>query len=447
MPTFGTTNKQYVSTLMVPNLIDRREIMKMILNVTNEDISFVEFMELLGRSVVTASPEYHNFINEELSVNVTATAVDDSTYSVSRPLVTVSSGDFAKVREGELVICPNGQVGLIVAKASYGSVTLSANQFELKSVNGNSLALAASDKLSVFSNAAGEGSGAPSNRRYGISKETNHIQIFKESYKVTDIEMGNQVEFEYNGVPSYFLYEQAQVYQKFLQAVSAGLLFGRQSTDTFNDSSATLVDKSGNTVSTTKGLNEYAEEGISFAGTGVDTTVYSDIARALARTRAPMDYLILGGVETCILHDNMLNALTATEAFSPFAQIEGPQGEALSLGVKSFKIYGFNFTIKRLPFIDHQTLVNFTGSAGYHKKAWFVPMDNIRTVDGGSVPRLQIRYMQAPSGPDLRYREFQLGGLASTPTSADSVLEFVYESRQGLQVLGKQHFMVLDLEA
>jgi len=229
---------------MVPNLIDRREIMKMILNVTNEDISFVEFMELLGRSVVTASPEYHNLINEELSVNVAVTAVDDSTYSTARPLVTVSSGDFAKIREGELVICPNGQVGLIVAKASYGSVTLSANQFELKSVNGNSLALAAADKLSVFSNAAGEGSGAPSNRRYGISKETNHIQIFKESYKVTDIEMGNQVEFEYNGVPSYFLYEQAQVYQKFLQAVSAGLLFGRQSTDTFNDSAASLVDKS-----------------------------------------------------------------------------------------------------------------------------------------------------------------------------------------------------------
>lgn len=445
MPTFGTTNKVYVSTLMVPNLVDRRDILTQVLDVKSEP-SFVEFMELIGRSVPTVSPEYHNIINEELSVNITVTAVDDSTYSVSRPLVTVSSGDFAKIRVDEQVICPNGQVGHIKAKASYGAVTLGANEFELVSVNGNSLALAIGDKLAVFSNAAGEGSGAPSSRRYAVSKETNHIQIWKESYQLTDIEMGNVVEFVYQGKPAYFIYEQAQVFKKFQDAVSAGLIFGRQSTDTFNDSGAALTDINGNIISTTKGLNEYAEEGISFPGTGVDLNTYADIARSLVRANAPMDYLILGGVEMSIMHDNMLNALTSAESFSPFASIDGPSGGKLELGVRGFKLYGFNFNLKRMPVIDSRTLVNFTGSAGYHKRCWFIPMDTVQTVDGGSLPRLQIRYMQSQGGPDLRYREFQLGGLASPPTSADSILQFVYETRQGLQVLGKQHFMVLDIE-
>jgi hypothetical protein len=157
MPTFGTTTKGRVSALTVPNIIDRREILNHVLNVTNEEISFVEVMQLMGRMVPTDQVEYYNLINEELSVNVTVTAIDDSTYSTARPLVTLSAGDYAKVREGELVICPNKQVGYIVAKSSYGSVTLGANQIELKNgADGVSLGLAIGSKLAVFSNASGE---------------------------------------------------------------------------------------------------------------------------------------------------------------------------------------------------------------------------------------------------------------------------------------------------
>ncbi|NBW20180.1 MAG: hypothetical protein EBR82_70645, partial [Caulobacteraceae bacterium] len=112
MPTFGTTTKNYVSTLMVPNLVDRREILNKVLNVTNEDLSFLEMLELMQRSEPSAQVEYHNLINEELSVNVTVTAISTSgSFSTSAPKVTVSAADFAKVRAGELVICPNGKVG------------------------------------------------------------------------------------------------------------------------------------------------------------------------------------------------------------------------------------------------------------------------------------------------------------------------------------------------
>lgn len=456
MSGFATTTKSRISTLLVPNIIDRRVILEKVLNVTREDLSFMEIMELMGRMEPTDQVEYYNLINEELSVNVTVTAVDTSTYSTARPLVTLSAGDYAKVRAGETVICPNKQVGYIVAKASYGSVTLTSNQIEIKSADGaTSLALAVGSKLAVFSNAAGEGSSAPTPRKYDVAKEVNHIQIFKEAYKVTDIEMGSVAEFEYEGRPYYFSYEQAQVYAKFLSAVSAGLLFNRQSADTFNDTagSTTLTDTSGNIVSMTKGLNQYCEEGISVSGSGISTATYADYARLLAKARAPKEYMILMGTEMSIAHDNMLNALTSAEAFSPYAQIN-VAGKTLELGIDAFKIYGYTFMKKVLPVFDHQTLINFTGSAGYQNRALFIPMGNIETVGGPAKPRMALRYIKLPATNQINattdangvFRELELGGFASgVATSSESTREIDYEARLGLQVLGKQHFMAVDL--
>ena len=442
---------------MVPNLVDRREILNKVLNVTNEDLSFLELLEFMNRSEATAQPEYHNFINEELSVNITATTVTTTGgFSTANPKVAVSTDDFAKVRVGELVMCPNGKVGYIKAKSSYGSITLNGTtELHILSVDNSDLGLATSDKLAVFSNASGEGSAEPASRRYKISKETNHIQIFKESYEVTDIEMGSQVEFEYNGQSYYFSYEQAQVYAKFLSAVSAAMILGRQSTDTFNDTAGanTITDINSNIVSTTKGLNQYAEEGIVAPAAGINTTNYADITRLLSKARAPRDYMILMGSEMSIAHDNMLNALTQADAISPFAQLN-VGGRTIDLGVDAFNLYDYRFTKKRIPFFDHPVLVNFTGSAGFEKRAWFLPMDNIRTADGQTLPRFMIRYIKMPISNQAnattdamtRYREISLGGLADgVATSGDSKRKIVYECRQGLQVLGKQHFMAVDL--
>lgn len=452
---FGQETKNYVSLLSVPNVIDKREILNRVLNVTNEDLSVVEMLELMGRSEVTSQVEYHNLVNEELSTNIMVTAVDTSTYSTSRPLVTVSASDFALVRPGELLLTANGQVGYLKAKASYGSVTLASNQFELVSVNGKALGIVVGGKLAAFSNAAGEGSSAPLNRRYGMVRETNQIQIFKESFKTTDISIGSETEFTYNGQPYYFRYEQAMVYNKFMQAVSMGLFFGRQSTDTFNDSigASTITDTDGNIVSMTKSLNEYCEGGIQLPVSGISTQTYAQLSRALQKARCPQEYMILMGMEQSIAHDNMLNALTQAEAISPYARFM-IDGREVDLGVDRFKIYGRTFTKKMLRNIDHQNLINFTGSAGYQNRAWFLPMDKIKTADGEMLDRFMLRYQKLPIASQAnattdsvgKYREVRLGGLADgVATNSESTLQIVMEARLGLHMLGVQHFVALDL--
>ena len=48
------------------SFLDQREILNKLLDVTNEEYSFLDVMELMGRSVQTSVPEYHTFINAEL---------------------------------------------------------------------------------------------------------------------------------------------------------------------------------------------------------------------------------------------------------------------------------------------------------------------------------------------------------------------------------------------
>ena len=63
MSGFTTTTKSRISTLTVPNIIDRSIILENVLNVTREDLSFMELMELMGRMEPSDHVEYYNLNN------------------------------------------------------------------------------------------------------------------------------------------------------------------------------------------------------------------------------------------------------------------------------------------------------------------------------------------------------------------------------------------------
>ena len=73
--TIGGLSKSYVSSI---EFLDQREILNKVLDITNEELSFIDVMELTGRSKPTSVPEYHHFVNEELYVLATVTAVTGS---------------------------------------------------------------------------------------------------------------------------------------------------------------------------------------------------------------------------------------------------------------------------------------------------------------------------------------------------------------------------------
>lgn len=481
MAAFGGANavsKQFVSSV---SFLDQREILNKLLDVTNEEYSFLDVMELLGQSVQTAVPEYHNFINQELyaealtigpvgsadgdvivsvkAANGSQAAVNDTTIAVSGAmteivLVIKYQDQAGEVRAGDLVMTHQGRVAYVKSVGQFGSTLKS--QLHLVSVDGTDIydvttdagvteAALAGSKLSVFSNAAGEGSKSPKARNTKPVKRSNKVQIFKEKYVMTDIQAASKVEFDYKGQSYYFLKGQHEALTRFRGDIAFALMFGIGSTGKFTDSTyGNLVDAEGNPVQTTNGLRqEIVTNGVNQTAAATMTAAHwSTLTTALNKRRAPSEYMIFTGTEGNIAMDNFFNTLAGNNGLSANARFS-IDGRDIDLGVDKIRLYGRSYIKKHLPIFDHQNVINFTSSAGLESEAYFVPMGKIKAAGSGeSMDYLRTRYM-ATSGTDLKYREIMLGGLAPTPTDERSVLECHYESVQGLEVLGGDLFAKL----
>jgi len=466
MAAFGGANaisKQFVSSV---SFLDQREILNKLLDVTNEEYSFLDVMELMGQSVQTAVPEYHNFINQELygnpvtlasTASVASAFVDVTEFTVKTTGGTGTADAQAEVRAGDLVMLATGKVAYVKTVSDTGSADPLAKQLALISVDGTSLTGTPSHtteaqvntalngtKLSVFSNAAGEGSLSPKARNTKPVKRSNKVQIFKEKYVMTDIQAASKVEFDYKGQSYYFLKGQHEALTRFRGDIAFALMFGVGSAGKFSDATyGDLVDAEGNPVQTTNGLRQEIidngiTESVGTSSTGMDESDWEALTTALNKRRAPSEYMIFTGTVGNIRMDNYLNSLGNTD-LSSNARFS-IDGKELDLGVDKVRIYGRSYVKKHLPIFDHQNVINFTGSAGLQDEAYLVPMGKIKAAGSGeSMDYLRTRYM-ATSGTDLKYRETMLGGLAPTPTDERSVLECHYESVQGLEVLGGDLF-------
>jgi hypothetical protein len=427
----GAVNKQYVSSTA---FLDQREILNKILDITNEEMSFLDVMELTGRSSATSVPVYRHFVNEELYALATVqTAI--ATPALQHTIAIAGSGDTtAAINVGELVMFPNGVVGIVTAKTTTSITVRSVDTTVLPALTANQI-------LSFFSNANGEGSLSPASKRWQQQPYFNQVQIFKAKYEITDIQKASKVEVEFQGKP-YIMYKgQHESLMKFRADISNSLLFGRISDTTF-DSQSPAWQLGGQTVQTTRGLDQYTADGIRNnlgAATTITTAELQTLTQTMNRERCPQDYLLFVGTSMNIAFDNYLNALGSGSVVSQAARFD-ISGKNLDLGIDSVKIYGRTWHKKYLPILDHKNVVNYTGSHNFKNAAYGVPTDKVKTNDGQMLDRISVRYMEE-GGQDTKYREILLGGLAPVPTNEKSVLEIHYSSIQGLDVLGAAHLV------
>jgi hypothetical protein len=429
--TIGVYDKKYVSSV---NFLDQREILNKVLDITNEESSFLDIMELTGRSAPTSVPTYHHFVNEELYVLATVTAVTGS--GTTSLTATIDATAWAYVNAGELVLFPNGKVGYVFSKTGSNVV--------VKSVDATNLTLVAADKISFFSNAAGEGSLSPDAKRWGVTKYYNQVQAFKGKFSITDVQKASKVEVEFQGKPFYMYKGQHESLMKFRGDISAALMFGRMSTTQFADANPALVDGEGNAVQTTAGLDQYVttygvNQSLLTAGS-LSAADVRTLTQTLNKDRCPAEYFLFTGTTQNIAWDNFFNALGNGAIVSQAARFNVQS--KLDLGIDSVKIYGRTYHKKYLPILDHKNIVNFTGGPNFKDAAYGAPATKQKTVDGAMIDRIGVRYM-AGDGLDLKYREILLGGLAPVPTNERSVLEIHYESIQGLEILGANQFFKL----
>lgn len=425
----GKLNKGFISAI---SLLDQREIFNKVLDQTNEAASFMDIMELTGRSVPTSQPVYHQFVNDELWVVGTISAESGTGAQIT---ITIDATAAAAVQEGT--------IGLLADGTNVRVQSVSGNDIVIRNVDGTTAleakvsASSPTNKIAFPSTAFGEGSSGPRGDRWGYSKYDNQVQIFKRSYNITDIQKASTIEVEIDGKPYPFYKLAAESLMKFRGEIAFQMFVGQKSAANFSSGSPSLVDSAGNPVQTTMGFDQYATDyGV------VDTLASSaevdlaDMARlntTLNTNRAPLEYLWFVGTPMNIKYDDFFNALSNSGALSTAGRFS-LDGRDLDFGVDSYKMYGRTFHKKYLPLLDHKNVLNFTDSSAFKNNAYGVPMGKVKTIDGDSVDSFRLRYLSG-DGYDGRYLEKHLGGLAPTETDSREVHEVVFTSVQGLEVL------------
>lgn len=432
----STYNKEFISSI---HFLDKREILSQVLDVQNEDPSFLDVMEGMRRSVPTSSAIFHNYVNEPVYEKL-----------------TLASGTNSKLRAGDIVVnTANGEQYFVKNPADLNA---GANVVQL---SGTAAAISLTGEVVVISNSHGEGSGAPAGLRYGLKKYSNKVQIFKNSYQLTDVELTNKITVQFNGQEYYMYAAQHNALVKFRNDIAYALLFGKGNASTFsgfgNDVTAAttagqvggvavtqIIDSANNPVQFTKGLVEWCKDGLDFDGNGTpgisdlnafDLTDMATIVKTMDKVRAPYEYMLFAGTGAKIQMDNVFKNLGSSGVTSVRLNVSG---NAIDFGMEQVSLYGRKFIMKAFPQFSH--VVGEAAIADATDTVLFIPNDKIKVHAGsGAVDRMRVRYLEGPN-TNLAYKEWMLGGLAPTPTDGRSVLEAVYESAQGLEVLGIEHF-------
>lgn len=440
--TQGTVIKSFVSAV---DFLDQRDIDPNIYD-QSRDRAFTDIMKIVNRYKPATMFYYHNFVNNDVYEVGTISAVTST--GLAQIQFTINVADtFPRV--GDLIMTSNAnnvaKQGRIQA-VTFGSGTATLT---VRSVGGNASPLYATvnDKVAFSSNAFAEKSDAPTNRRYGLTKYYNNIQIFREVDEISDVQKVAKIEVNVGGDYHILPYQIVQKYTKLQGDISVQMLAGTQSTTLFNDTNPFLADpSSGLPIQTTGGLDWYVTTyGISDQSAVLGTfgfTELDDICDNLIANKAPTDQMVLMGSRAYAVLSKFLKNLGSSGVTSVRLNIDG---RTLDFEVEQLKYRGYTFDFVHVPIFDHPQLFSSTLRADVNGSLYFVPKDQVDTVDNGRQPRMQIRYTPSPfaganGSSNGIVKEWRTGALAEVPTSSVTQLHTDWYTAQGLECLAVKHF-------
>jgi len=445
MASLGPISKAYVSA--VDSMIDTREINKQVTDIYNEE-QLTDILNFADRKKTTVQPVYYTFVNESIFklVDTTgATITNSGTPTVTITGVTAATSGYNRLND-VLILSSTGNKSVFIS-----SVTTSSGQDTLivKSVDGGNVTITAGDKLGNYSVAVGERSDRPLNLRYGLTKYSNKLQIFRETSQITDVQNASTIEVTINGQPRWMAkdhWEKAILYRGKINATYIG---GDMSSTSFSDANPFLVDNNAPTnggggmgVQTTRGIDKYVTTyGQVSAAATLGTVVLTDIDAQLdlmTAARAPLQYLVVGGKSARRAYDKLWKGLPSSGAMQSLRLTV--DGKEIDTTVERIEYGGYEINLKTLPILDHPVLFANTLIS---KSMYWIPYNGaVKVEGGGSQPAIQVRYFpnQSPYGNDID-GEIHSGALNPiNPTGGIAEFRTDWLSWQGLEVLGAQWF-------
>ena len=440
--TLGTISKSFVSAL--DPILDTREINRLITDIYNED-ELSDILNLADRKMPTKQPIYYTFYDDPLIKFIDSTdGVSGST--TAQVTVTATAATSGYTRVDDLVMFTNNMVGIVKTVTSSSGV----DTIVIKSVSGGALIATAGDILSLFSRAMGENAWTPANLRYGLSKTTNKYQLFREISRITDVQSASTIEVEFQGKPYYTFKDHWEKTVKMKSDINAAFWGGQMSNTSFSDTNPSLIDQvtdptglsGGGNIQTTRGVNQY----IDLYGTGlVNGTLgtyqkanLDDIVTNLVSARAPKEYLVCGSTKSIATIDTYFKNLGSSGVTSVRLVVDGKE---LDMEVNKVNYGRFVFHYMVMPILDHPVTFGFSTIP---KNLFYIPYNNrVKVEGGGSDAAIRVRYVpkQGPYGNDL-IDEIHYGAFSPVnPNGPGAFIGVDWTTKQGLEVLGPQHFM------
>lgn len=437
--TTGNITKAYVSAL--DPILDTREINKLITDVYNES-ELSDILGLANKKMPTKQPVYYTFYDDPIIKSITVTSnTGTGTVQVTPALNAATSG---YTRVGDLILFTDNIVGLVTAVTSSSGI----DTLTIKSVSGANITLGATDTLAIFSRAQGENSYSPQNLRYGLTRQTNKYQIFRETSRITDVQNASTVEVEFQGQPKYFFKDQWEKTVKMKSDINAAFIAGDMSVTSYSDTTPFLTDSnaaptnyvgnSGNgPVQTTRGLNKYVD----LYGTAlVNGTlgVYQkanldDLVATFIAVRAQKKQLAISSSIAKTTIDTYFKSLGSSGVTSVRLIIGGKEAD---LEVDHVKYGGFDLNYAVMPMMDHPVTLA-TGTI--NKQIYYIPYDGkVKVEGGGSDDQIRVRYVprQGMYGNDM-IDEIHSGAFSPVnPNGAGAFIGIDWETKQGLEILG-----------
>lgn len=437
--TQGVMIKSYVSAI---DFLDQRDIDPNIYDQAR-DRAFTDIMKIVNRYKPATMFFYNNFVNANVYEVGTVSAVTST--GLAQIQFTINTATtFPRV--GDLVMSSNANNANNQARIqaiTYGSGTATLT---VRSVAGNSTAwfAAVNDLIQFGSDAFPEKSDAPTNRRYPLTKYYNNIQIFREVDEITDVQKVAKIEVNVGGDYHILPYQTVQKLIKMQGDISVQMLAGTQSSTLFNDANPFLADPvTGLPIQTTGGLDWYVRTyGISDQAAVLGTfgfTEFDDIIDNWIANKSPNDQMGFMGSRPKGVLDKFFKNLGSSGVTSVRMVIDG---RTVDMNVDHVSYRGFEIDFIYVPIFDHPQLFSPTLVSNINGSIYFVPKDQVDTVDNGRQPRMQIRHTPTPftgSAPNKSANgiitEFRLGALAEVPTSSVMQLQTNWETAQGLECL------------
>lgn len=365
--------------------------------------------------------------------------------SVDRDITVARVGDIISIKPVAGTVNSSSMVLSRVQSVNEAAGTFTAIPLETGDVTP---VIGTATEIAIVGNAFGEGSDQPQSRSSKVTKYSNNLQIFKETFSIPGTARAVQTWVDFTNAEtgekgrSYYIKGEQDAYIRFLNTRELALLTSKKVT---NVTLANAEATNGEPLMTTEGLIPFIQSQgntSSYSGlTGFDKNEMENIVFTLDSQKGAKENLFMCGINLSVQIDNVL-ADSRQDGAITFGNYSFGSDAQINYQFDKYKIGNYTFNKKTMDsFNDLQSLG--AEGYGYPYEGMIIPMDKkIDGRNGDMIESLRVRYLVDENGE--RQRESAVINMFAQTESGKDKVEVRYKDALGFEGIGGNRFFYIE---